>query len=143
LSPPGLRISDGPLALVARFGLAGLVNTAIGFSVIAALDLGLRIDPHLANAAGYAVGVASGFLLTRDFVFQDKSRRVATAPRYLALVVTAFALNQLVLTLAGQALGKAELGRLAAQLVAMSTYTITVFAGCKLWVFRASGAEPG
>jgi putative flippase GtrA len=126
-------------ALIARFGLAGLVNTAIGFAVIAALDVGLHVSPALANAAGYLVGMGVGFVLNRRFVFKSQASARATAPRYIAVVLAAFALNQLILRGVGASLGQGALPHLAAQLAGMAVYTLAVFVACRFWVFRAAG----
>jgi len=126
-------------ALVARFGLAGLINTGLGFAVIAGLDIGLHVSPPLANAAGYLVGVGVGFVLNRRFVFKSQTSARAAAPRYIAVVLAAFALNQLILHMAGAALGQGALPHLAAQLAGMAVYTVAVFVACRFWVFRAEG----
>jgi putative flippase GtrA len=97
------------VALVSRFGLAGLVNTGIGFTVIAALDVGLHLSPPLANAAGYLVGMGVGFILNRRFVFRSETSARATAPRYIVVVLAAFALNQLILRALGASLGAGAL----------------------------------
>lgn len=125
------------LALVSRFGLAGLVNTGLGFAVIAGLDVGLHLDPHLANAAGYAVGVLTSFALNRWFVFRSSGHLHSTAPRYLAAVAAAFVANQAVLSSATAVLGHGAPQRLAAQLAGMVTYTGLVFVLCRLWVFQS------
>jgi putative flippase GtrA len=124
------------VALLARFGLAGLVNTGIGLSVIAGLDVGLHVAPPLANGAGYLVGMGVGFVLNRRFVFKSQSRARATAPRYIAVVLAAFALNQLVLRRVGASVGPGALPHLVAQLAGMAAYTLAVFLACRLWVFR-------
>lgn len=123
-------------ALVSRFGLAGVANTTIGFGLIAALDVGLHLPPALANAAGYLVGVGVSFVLNRRFVFRSDRAWRATAPRYATVVAVAFVLNQLVLEFAHRALGPGAPQHLAAQLAGMATYTATVFAACRWWVFR-------
>ncbi len=122
----------------ARFGLAGLVSTAVGFAVIAALDAGLHVAPPLANAAGYLVGVPVGFVLNRGYVFRHGGALGPTGLKYLATVVIAFGLNQIVLRLAGQVLGPAAPAHLAAQLAGMATYTLTTFLLARYWVFRAA-----
>lgn len=124
-------------ALLARFGLAGLVNTALGLSVIAALDLGLHVDPHIANAVGYAAGLASGYALNRIFVFKSRDDFGSTGLKYLVAVAIAFALNQAVLAIAGPLFGPAPLARLAAQVTAMVSYTVLTFVLCRVWVFRS------
>jgi putative flippase GtrA len=124
------------IALLARFGLVGLINTAVGLSIIAALDLGLRVPPALANAAGYLVGICVSFVLSRRFVFRSRAAFRSSGPRYLIVVISGFGLNQLVLRLAGQALGGGEWERLAAQLAGMTTYTVFVFVASRWWVFH-------
>jgi putative flippase GtrA len=119
-----------------RFGLAGLVNSAVGFAVIVALDPGLGAPPALANAAGYAVGVGVGFALNRGFVFRSRNSLAASGARYGLAALSAFALNQGALRAAGLALGGGAPAHVAAQLAGMATYTAALFLLCRLWVFR-------
>ena len=122
--------------LLSRFASVGLFNTLLSLSVIMALDRALRVDPQIANAAGYAVGIASGFLLSRRFVFRSAAASRATAPKYLLTVLAGFCLNQLVLAEARRVLGAGTLEHLLAQLCAMASYTASVFLVCRYWVFR-------
>jgi putative flippase GtrA len=128
--------------LVARFGLAGLVNTAVGFAVVALLDPVLGVPPALANAAGYAVGMTVGFMLNRGFVFRSRTGLPAAGLRYLAAAVGAFVLNQLVLHMAGLALGGGMAQHLIAQGAAMAVYSVALFFFCRLWVFPSVAASP-
>lgn len=130
------------VGLIARFGLVGLVNTAIGFAVVLLLDPILGVPPALANAASYAVGITVGFLLSRNFVFRSRAGLSATGLRYLIAALGAFALNQLVLRLAGLALGAGSVQHIAAQLSAMAVYSAVFFVVCRLWVFKAAAALP-
>jgi len=122
--------------LIARFGGAGVLTTALGLAVIMTLDVGLGLDRRLANACGYLAGATLGLVLQKRFVFRQPDPARGATLRYVAVMVFAFALNQLVLTVAGLALPDDRLGRAAAQLVAMATYTATQFALFRLWVFR-------
>lgn len=128
------------LRLLVRFGLAGLANTAVGFSVIAALDVGLGVAPALANAAGYVVGVCVSFVLNRDFVFRSPEKRRTLAPRYLVAILIAFAANQAALHAASLMLGETPPERLLAQLCGMATYTVAQFLLFRFWVFREKPA---
>ncbi len=131
------------VGLIARFGLVGLVNTAIGFAVVVLLDPILGLPPALANAASYAVGITVGFLLSRGFVFRSRTELPATGLRYGVAALGAFALNQAVLHVAGLALGGGAAQHIAAQLVAMAIYSVSFFLLCRLWVFRIpAGSSP-
>ena len=130
------------VGLIARFGLAGLVNTAIGFAVVVVLDPVLGLSPPLANAAGYAVGMTVGFVLNRGFVFRSQTGLPAAGLRYLIAAGCAFVLNQIVLRLAGAALGGGSAQHIAAQLMAMAVYSVALFFLCRLWVFRAPANSP-
>lgn len=122
--------------LLARFGGAGVINTALGLAVILALDLGLGVDRRIANAAGYVAGAALGLVLQKRFVFRQSPQTGGVNRRYFAAMLLAFGLNQLALTLAGIGLPDGPLGRAAAQLVGMTTYTASQFVLFRLWVFR-------
>lgn len=127
------------IGLLLRYGLVGVLNTALGFSVIVALDLGFGMAPAIANACGYAAGFLVGFLLNRAFVFRSQGPIHATGLRYLVAVLAAFMLNQAVLRAAGLMLGRGKLEHLLAQGLAMGCYTLGLFLLCRLWVFK--GAE--
>jgi putative flippase GtrA len=122
--------------LLARFGGAGVLNTLLGLSVILALDLGLGLDRRLANALGYLAGAAVGLVLQKTFVFRQPAHAPGANLRYVIVMAAAFVLNQLVLTLTGVVLPDDKLGRAAAQLAGMATYTTAQFLLFRLWVFR-------
>ena len=122
--------------LLSRFASVGLFNTVLSLGIIMGLDRGFGLNPQLANAGGYGVGIASGFLLSRRFVFRSAGGARSTAPKYFATVLAGFCLNQLVLAEARQVLGPGTPEHLAAQLCAMGSYTVSVFLVCRYWVFR-------
>jgi putative flippase GtrA len=128
------------IGLISRFGLTGLINTGVGFVTAAGLDVGLHVAPALANTAGYLVGVPVSFVLNRTFVFKHHQSITATMPKYFASVALAFTLNQIVLHLAGAALGPGADQHIAAQLCGMATYTAVNLVICRFWVFPAQAA---
>lgn len=83
---------------VVKFGLVGLLNTAIGFAIIlAALSAGL--NDYAANALGYGLGLMVSYSLNRYWTFSAKSQ-----PSLRELIVfggvfsVAYSANLLVLT---------------------------------------------
>lgn len=118
-----------------RYGVAGVFNTLVGFSIILALDLGLRLAPHLANAIGYAIGICVSFVLSKLFVFKARKTTRSAPARYVIAVAAAFALNQGVLTLAKMVLPAGPLGSVAAQGAAAVSYTAALFLLSHFWVF--------
>jgi putative flippase GtrA len=126
-------------ALLSRFALAGAANTVFGFLVIAGLDLGFGLNPHIANAAGYAAGLVLSFQLSKRFVFRAAKPAPLAGPRFLAAAGGAFALNQAALGGALILLGSGEAARLAAQAAGVATYTVALFLACRFWVFGDGG----
>ncbi len=118
-----------------RYGLAGVLNTLVGFSVIIALDVGLGLDAHLANAAGYAIGVCVSFVLSKLFVFKDRQTKARAPLRYVTAVAIAFAVNQGVLTLARLLAPQGAMFDIASQGAAVVSYTGTLFLLSHFWVF--------
>src|SRR5262245_61160301 len=129
-------------SLIARFGFAGLVNTAVGVAVVAVLDPLLGVAPPLANAIGYLAGAGVGFVLNRAFVFRSQAALPAAGLRYAAAAAAAFTLNQGVLHIAGSLLGAGQAQRMAAQLLAMASYSLALFLLCRFWVFRPAAGSP-
>lgn len=118
-----------------RYGVAGVANTLVGLSVILALDVGLGLDPHLANAAGYAVGVCVSFFLSKVFVFKARQHKPRAPLRYVIAVAVAFAINQGVLSLAHLLLPAGRIFDVAAQGCAVVSYTGALFLLSHFWVF--------
>lgn len=125
-----------------RYGLAGVINTLVGFSIIITLDVGLGLDPHLANAAGYAVGICVSFVLSKLFVFKDRQTKGRTPIRYLVAVAVAFAVNQGVLTVARLLVPHGTFFDVAAQGAAVVSYTGTLFLLSHFWVFAHHPPDP-
>lgn len=76
-----------------RFAAVGLLNTALGYSIIlAALNLGY--GDILANIFGYAGGLILGFVLNRRWTFSDAKRlRKGAILRYAMSFAVAYAVN--------------------------------------------------
>ncbi|MDB5438220.1 MAG: hypothetical protein JWM33_647 [Caulobacteraceae bacterium] len=138
-APRGLRLF---LTLLARFGVAGLVNTAVGFLVIEVLDVGFGVQSNLANGCGYAVGIGTGFILNHGFVFRYQGGRRVVVARYLLAVLFAFLVNQAVLAGVHHLLGSTAIMRTAAQLAGMASYTALTFVLCRQWVFKPAPDGP-
>jgi putative flippase GtrA len=132
----GLDPALEELARFFRFGLAGVVNTLVGLGIIAALDIGLQVRPAIANAVGYAVGIALSFILSRQFVFRSRRPAKIAVPRFLISAAIAFVLNQAALAIAGHLLGGDPALRLAAQICGMCVYTLTLFVLGRFWIFK-------
>jgi len=56
-----------------KFGVVGLANTALDFTLFAALTIGGRIAPPLANLFSYSSGIALSFWANRSWTFRDRS----------------------------------------------------------------------
>jgi putative flippase GtrA len=128
-------ILEAEVGRVFRFGLVGILNTAIGGCVIVLLQWGCRLDPFFANASGFAVGIGSGFVLNKGFVFGNRLQGGQTFGRYGVAFALAFGLNQLLLAalVRGQF---APSSLLFAQGTALASYSIASFVLCRFWVFR-------
>jgi putative flippase GtrA len=128
------------IALLTRFSLVGLANTALGFAVIAVLDVGFHMQPALANALAFTPGITVSFFLTRSLVFRSRAGMADRAWKYALATAFAFLLNQLALLGMGRLLGNGAAAHLTAQLTAMASYTVTNFLLCR-WVFSEKARE--
>lgn len=116
-----------------RFGAVGLANTATGLGTIYALMLLFRVDPVVANAIGYAVGLTISFVLNRGWTFQDTRPTSYLLPRFLLIVAAAYLLN-LGAVLAATLHFSAN--PYLAQALGVAVYTVCMFLSCRI-VFAA------
>jgi putative flippase GtrA len=142
-SSPARAQSWELLRRLALYGAVGVLNTVIGFGIIAILDFGLGVNSHLANALGYAAGLVTSFVLNRIMVFRSQETAARSGPRFLIAAAACFGLNQLVLAAGLAVLGHEPPGRLISQGLGMVSYTVALFGLCQFWVFpqrRAASA---
>jgi putative flippase GtrA len=63
----------GPDRRLVRFGLVGVVNTAVDLAVFATLFYGLAVPLLVANSLGYLMGLANSYLLNSRWTFNDRA----------------------------------------------------------------------
>jgi putative flippase GtrA len=81
-----------------RFAIAGVVNTVMGYGVIAgAMYLGA--SPAVANMSGYAVGLVISFVQSRYWVFESKGHVGLEWLKFVAVFAISYACNFLTLRL--------------------------------------------
>lgn len=115
-----------------RFAAVGAANTALGLAVIYGLMFFFGITPIVANAAGYAVGLAAGFALNRIWTFQSNRHVGRQLPRYLLVVGLCYGANLLATIAAMSVLGVTPY---LAQLIGVGVYSSLMFCGCRWFVF--------
>jgi len=119
-----------------RFAAVGVLNTALGYTVIlAGLALGHGDIPS--NAAGYAAGLGLGFVLNSRWTFAD-TRRVGAgvAVRYVWCFAVSYSAN-LLIVLAALSLGVKE--NPLVHLLGISVYSVLFYLGSTHFVFRPTG----
>ena len=117
-----------------RFAAVGLVNTAIGLLAIYAVIFFFNANPALANAIGYAIGLTVSFLLNRLWTFGDTQSIAKVLPSYLLAAAISYLLNLSVVLLGTYHFG---VGPYLVQLFGIGVYTVTMFLGCRWFVFQA------
>lgn len=117
--------------LIAKYSLAGVLNTVVGYGVIfACMAAGVR--PLLSNITGYAVGLVLSFVQNRYWVFRSAGSMSGDALRFLSAFLVSFALNLLTL----QALLSFGINPYVCQVAAGCVYVGSGFLINHLFVFR-------
>lgn len=118
-----------------RFAVVGLANTAIGMAAIYAVMYFGGTGPAIANAVGYAIGLAVSFLLNRIWTFRNPNPIRNVLPRYVMVAACSYGLN---LTIVLTAVNGFGMNAYLAQLLGICAYTCIMFLGCRLFVFRTT-----
>lgn len=116
-----------------RFGMVGLINTAIGLTSIYAVIFFFNAGPAVANAIGYAIGLVVSFILNRLWTFGDSRSIVKVLPLYILVAVISYLLNLSVVLLGTHHFG---VGPYLVQFFGIGVYTVAMFLGCRWFVFQ-------
>jgi putative flippase GtrA len=115
-----------------RFAIVGVANTTIGLAAIYAVMFFGHAGPALANALGYAIGLAVSFVLNRSWTFKDSTLIRRVLPRYALVAALSYGLNLATVLTAVNAFG---VNPYVAQLLGICVYTGVMFFGCRWYVF--------
>jgi putative flippase GtrA len=118
-----------------KFGLVGVLNTAIGLGVIYALMWGAGMNPFAANVIGYSLALTSSYLVNKAWTFQDKRRSHRQFVVFLLVFGICYGLQMIVLWILIKPLG---VNPYISQPLAMVVYTIANFLGSKFVTFRGT-----
>lgn len=117
-----------------RFGVVGLVNTTIGLIAIFSIIFFFNANPLIANAIGYSMGLMVSFALNRFWTFEYTQDVVKVLPSYFLVAAVAYLLNLSAVLLGTYHLG---IGPYLVQFFGVGIYTVTMFLGCRYFVFKA------
>lgn len=117
-----------------RYCLVGLVNTAVGLSLIYACMLFFNLPPGISNAIGFAVGVCVSYVLNKRFTFKSSAPAGRSFAMFAGVVAVGYAAN---LALVLFAVHTAGLNPYLAQPLGLSVYIVIVFLGSRYAVFRS------
>lgn len=115
-----------------RFSVAGLLNTAIGLSVIFALMYLLDASPGVANAVGYGVGLCFSYGLNRGWTFRNNQPYRTSLGKFAAVVGISYLVNLMAVL---SAMSLSGFNPYLAQLLGVGIYTVCMFFGCRHFVF--------
>ena len=122
-----------------RFGLVGIVNTAIGLGTIFTCKYALGFGDVAANAAGYALGLLASFVLNRQWTFVHSGAVLPAFARFMLVFGVAYAVNITVVLGAIRWLGvDADL----AHITGMVPYTVVFYLGSRHFAFGRGPARP-
>jgi putative flippase GtrA len=84
---------------IVRYAAVGLVNTALGYSLIL-VGLAAGLGDYLANALGFGVGLCISFLANRRFTFEQTDRiALSEVARFLVCFTMSYSANLMVIAL--------------------------------------------
>lgn len=119
-----------------KFGIVGVVNTAVDFGVFTLLTSALNASPMVSQVAGYSAGVANSFIMNKLWTFESKDSKVGTHIELLRFVViNAVSLG---ISLAGIYILNSQMGMnkyLAKVFVTILAQAVN-YIGYKMWVFK-------
>lgn len=105
-----------------RFSLVGIINTAIGLSIIFMLLNIFHLSYWVSSSIGTAIGALFSFLLNRKFTFKSSISFQKGAPRFFLIILISF-------------YGGYGLGEWMAEQISFSFFLTTYFSKKEIAVF--------
>ncbi|MEX3954877.1 GtrA family protein [Trinickia sp. EG282A] len=121
-------------AILIRYAGSGAVNTIAGIGLIF-FFMKCGVSPILANVAGYTVGLALSFFLSKKIVFCSDGHVAAESLRFLVAFALCFFANIAVLHVFVNLIG---FGAGVSQLIAAATYTGSMYFAARWYVFKVA-----
>ncbi len=119
---------------VIKFGLIGIMNTAIDFGIFTLLTMVFAIGSVISHVISYSCGVINSYFFNRTWTFQRKDK--SSAAEFIKFVVVnliSLGVSSLVMYLLAEIAGlHIYISKLAAVFCSLAVN----FAGSKLFVFR-------
>jgi len=116
---------------ILRFGLVGVVNTALGYIVII-MALAMGYGDFIANFLGYTFGLALGFALNSRWTFSQRKFSRDILPKYFFAFLIAYAIN-LAIIAATRSIGIKD--NPIPHLISICAYTAVFYIACSRFVF--------
>lgn len=119
-----------------RFLSVGVLNTVVGYAVIAAL-IAVGANDVTANFTGYLVGLLLSYTLNRKWTFNDRGRWLERLPRFVITFLLSYGANLYVVL----RLIEVGIDRYLAHLSGIGIYTVLTYCGSLYFVFRENSAH--
>jgi putative flippase GtrA len=116
-----------------RYLVVGVVNTAVGLSIIYFCMWFGGLGNAISNAIGYGVGICTSFILNNRYTFRHEGEKNSAFLRFLIVTAAAYLANLAVVLQAVYGLG---LNPYYAQAIGVAPYTAVGYLGSKFFVFR-------
>jgi putative flippase GtrA len=116
-----------------KFGITGVLNTAVGLGTIYALKWFWHVSDTPANAIGYVVGISFSLVVNSRWTFQSRDSLLSIAPRYLSVIVFAYLINLACVKLSIEAW---QVNSYLAHALGTVPYAAITYLGSRWWVFR-------
>ena len=125
---------------IVRFAMVGVVNSAFGYGVFAALQISIGRQIHYLVILGisHVIGVLEAYLLARWLVFQVRGRWWRELLRFWSVYLVALGINAVALPLLVEV---AHLAVLHAQAIIMLGTAFGSFFAHRSFTFRRAGTR--
>ncbi|MFH1156139.1 MAG: GtrA family protein [Pseudomonadota bacterium] len=121
------------LGEMTRFGIVGLLNTAITLLVIYVLHVWLNAAYLLANAVGFLVGFMNSFVMNRRWTFNSKGNVLQESILFVIIFLISYLIQVATLVVFKDYL---QFSTVVSQILGMVSYTLTNFMGNRMVTFR-------